>query len=171
MGVDGDAARDRASNPLAAPVHGASSADPSHEFTDVPREGRSLGMRRRRAVVWSLACFVVGVPLTSYLAFGLAKVTIPANGETGPWWIWFSVVVALLAACMVASVVLGRWTLGRNLALVLMVPGVAMCLLLIWAFFFGIVFLPGALVWVPVLLVCLGMPAHERAAARIHEAA
>jgi hypothetical protein len=63
---------------------------------------------------------------------------------------------------MVASVYLGRWTLGRNLALVLMTPPLVMCLLLVWAFFLGLVFLPGALVWVPVFIVCQRMRSDER---------
>jgi hypothetical protein len=162
MDLDGDAVRHGAPSPFAAPTDGASSADPSHLVDSVQREGLSLTKRRHRARVWSLVCFVVGVPLMSYLAFGLAKVTIPANEVPEPWWIWFSVGVGALAACMVAAVFLGRWSLGRNLALVLMTPGLAMCLLLIWAFFFGLVFLPGALVWVPVIIVCQRMRADDR---------
>ncbi len=165
MDLNGNADRAAAADPFAAPVDGAPSAGPSTGLTHANRTGPSLETRRRRARAWGLACVVVGVPLVSFLAFGLAKATIPANETPGPWWIWFSAVVAVLAACMVAAVFRGRWRLGRNLAFVLMLPGAAMCMLLIWAFFFGLVFLPGALVWLPVFVVCLGMPTHERAAA------
>lgn len=148
---------------FATPDQTASNGGRSHEVDPPPRDSHSVATGRHRAILWSLACSAVGVPLMSYLAFGLAKVSIQANDAPGPWWIWFTVIVAAVAAGMVASVFLGHWTLGRNLALVLMAPGVAMCLLLIWAFFFGLVFLPGALVWVPVLVVCQRMRANDRA--------
>jgi len=120
---------------------------------------------RRRAVVRSVLCSVVGVPLMSYLAYGLARVTVPANETPDPWWIWFSVGTAAVAVGLVVSAVRGRWALARSLAFTLMIPGLAMTMLLIWAMGLGLVFLPGALVWIPVLATCLRLHSDQVAAA------
>jgi hypothetical protein len=108
----------------------------------------------------------------TYSAFVLSRgLNLGGQKVDGPWWIWFAGVSAMLAVVMVASVFLGRWTIGRNLAFLLMIPGAVTCLLLIWAFGLGLLFLPAGLVWVPVFVACLRMPGQERAAAVANEAA
>ena len=165
MDPQGDAVRDVSLDPFAAPPEGTSVPDPALERASVRGRVVPLAARRRRAVVWSLVCFVIGVPLMAFSASVLERGLTSGAALLGPGWIWFSVIAGPVAAAIVVAVLRGRWNLARNLALLLMLPGVLAGVGLIWAFGFGLFFLPSALVWLPVFIVCLRMPGQERAAA------